>query len=71
MNVIPKDVMASAIRALSVPEYDMVTSVSAAILAERKQCVRYFYLAGMSREDLAVLRHEDEFMCLRAIYKTD
>lgn len=33
-----KKVMAAAMRALMVPEHEMVDSVAAAILAERKRC---------------------------------
>jgi hypothetical protein len=35
---IPEDVMANAMRALMVPEHEMVDSVARAILAERNRC---------------------------------
>lgn len=38
MTHYPKDIMAAAMRALMVPEYDYVESVSAEILAERQRC---------------------------------
>lgn len=38
MSAAPRDVMAAAMRALMVPEDEMVESVSRAILAERERC---------------------------------
>lgn len=38
MSEIQKEVMATAMRALMVPEPEMVDSVASAILAERRRC---------------------------------
>lgn len=40
MSEIPKDVMAAAMRALMVPEHEMVESVSRALMAERERCAK-------------------------------
>ena len=55
MTEIPKEVMAAAMRALMVPEHEMVDSVSQAILAERERCAAQLRVADDHAEKIEAL----------------